>query len=155
MANEGVAKLNEALKNLTPVDVLCETSCVNGLYAISGEDYMVESFYDGPHVSKYAMMASYSIAEKSNSTLTDSNNSNVTYFNSKGFITDGLLASGYNYDSTDRTFSQFDAYSNTECGPEDYQGYDSVRIKTTDENGDESFVYMTYGQYVNSKYYKE
>ena len=42
------------------------------------------------------------------------------------------------------------AYENWETGVESYNGYDSVQINTSDGP-----VYMTYSQYVNSKYYTE
>lgn len=150
LAASGASKLNDQLANLTPVDVLCEMSSVNGLYAISGSDYMVESFSDGPNVSKYAMMASFSVAEQGGNTEQSSTDPNVTYFNSKSFIQEGMEAIDSWNSSTDRTFSQMNAYENWETGVESYNGFDSVQIKT-----DDGPIYMTYSQYVNSKYYTE
>ena len=150
LAASGAGKLNAQLANLIPVDVLCEMSSVNGLYAISGSDYMMESFSDGPNVSPYAMMASFSVAQNSGETERSTSDPNVTYFNSKSFIQQGMEETGSWNGSTDRTFSQMNAYENWETGVESYNGYDSVQINTSDGP-----VYMTYSQYVNSKYYTE
>ena len=150
LAASGAGKLNAQLANLTPVDVLCEMSSVNGLYAMGGSDYMMESFSDGPNVSPYAMMASFSVAQNSGETEQSSTNPKVTYFNSKSFIQQGIEEKGAWNTTTDRTFSQMNAYENWETGVESYNGYDSVQINTSDGP-----VYMTYSQYVNSKYYTE
>ena len=149
LADSGVKELNAALEALTPVDVLCETAAVNGLYAMGGGEYMYESFSEGPNVSPYAMMGAFSVAQNSGDTLTSDSDPNVIYFNSKSFIQSGMQESGAWNDSTDRVFGQMDAYTNREMGAEDYNGYDSVQIQT-----DDGPVYMTYGQYVNSSYYK-
>ena len=149
LASQGVKELNAALEALTPVDVLCETAAVNGLYAMSGGEYMYESFSEGPNVSPYAMMGAFSVAENSGNTQKSDSDPNVTYFNSKSFIQTGMQETGAWNDSTDRVFGQMDAYTNREMGAEDYNGYDSVQIQT--DNGP---IYMTYGQYVNSSYYK-